>query len=110
WANTLNRNKVITPFLLGTNSFGDPVFGTRKSDTYNAQSLFSVTQPLLRDFWVNSERLAIKLARRNVRISVLAFERQIMTVMNAVEQAYYSLVAAREQVRAGEADGAVKKQ
>jgi outer membrane protein TolC len=109
-ANSLARNKVNTPFLLGTNSFGEPVFGSRNSDVYNAQSLFSINQPLLRDFWINNTRLQIKLARRDVHISELAFERQIMDVMNRVEQAYYDLLAARESVRVSETDVAVKKQ
>jgi outer membrane protein TolC len=106
----IGRNVVNTPFLLGTNSFGEPVFLRRQSDTYNSQAALTVTQPLLRDFWINNERLQIKLARRNVQISELLFERQVMDIVNRVEQAYYGLVAAREAVRVGESDVAVKKQ
>lgn len=106
----LTRNRVDTPFLIGTNSFGEPVFGSRNSDTYNSQAALSVTQPLLRDFWINNDRLQIKLAKRNVQISELQLERLVMDVINRVEQAYYNLVARREAVRVGEADVAVKKQ
>jgi outer membrane protein TolC len=104
------RNQVTTPFLLGTNSFGEPVFGRRNSDTYTSAAALTVVQPLLRDLWIDNERLQIKLARRNVQIAELSFERQVMDIINRVEQAYYGLVAAREAVRVGQADVAVKKQ
>jgi outer membrane protein len=106
----VDHNIVNTPFLIGTNSFGEAVFGGRRSDTYNSQAAFSATQPLLRDFWINGDRLQIKLARRNVHIAELLFEREVMDIINRVEQAYYGLVAAREAVRVGEADVGVKKQ
>jgi outer membrane protein TolC len=106
----LTRNVVTTPFLIGTNSFGEPVYGKRESDTYSSQAGLTLVQPLLRDFWINNDRLQIKLARRNVRITELQFERQVMDIINRVEQAYYGLVAAREAARVGETDVAVKKQ
>lgn len=106
----LAENQVSTPFFLGTNAFGQPAFGLRSSDTWSSAAAFTATQPLLRDFWIDNSRLQIKLARRNVQINELVFERQMMDIVNRTEQAYYQLVAAREAVRIGEADVAVKKQ
>ena len=104
----LAENLVNAPFLLLSNS--PNVFGHRVSDTYSSAAAFTATQPLLRDFWIDSSRLQIKLAKRTVEINELAFERQMMDIVNRTEQAYYQLVATREGVRIGEADVAVKKQ
>ena len=104
------ENQVTTPFPLGTNSFGQPTFGRRSSDTWSSAAAFTATQPLLRDLWIDGSRLQIKLGRRNVEFSELGFERQMMDIVNRTEQAYYQLVAAREAVRVGESDVAVKKQ
>jgi outer membrane protein len=103
--NTLARR----PFLTGTNSFGQPVFQSGTSDTWDSTANVTVTQPLLRDFWIDSTRLQIKLAKRDVQITELAFERIVMDIINQVEQAYYGLIAARELIRVAESDYNVKK-
>ena len=107
----IHETTVLTPNQLGTNSFGMPTFGPPfRSDTYTAEAALTVAQPLLRDSWIDSTRLRIKLARRNVRIADLTFEREVMLVINNVEQAYYELIARRELIRVSEADVAVKRQ
>ncbi len=104
------RNKVTTPNEIGTNSFGLPVFVKNTDVTWESQAAATLTQPLLRDFWIDGTRLRIGLARQEVTRTQLDLERQIMLVVNAVEQAYYDLIALHELVRVGEADVAVKKQ
>ncbi len=104
------RNKVTTPNEIGTNSFGQPVFVKHTDITWESQAAATVTQPLLRDFWIDGTRLRIGLARHQVTRSQLDLERQIMLVVNAVEQAYYDLIALHELVRVSEADVAVKTQ
>ncbi|HTD66266.1 MAG TPA: TolC family protein [Candidatus Limnocylindria bacterium] len=97
------------PSLIGTNQFG-AIFGKDRSVSWESDAAITVTQPLLRDAWIDAPRLQIKLARRNVRISELTLEREIMRIVTLVEQAYYELIGARETVRVREADVAVKKQ
>lgn len=91
--------------FLGTN-----ILVVQRSVTWNSDALFAAQQPLLRNLWIDVPRLAIQQARRDVRISELTYERLIMDVLNRVEQAYYDLIAARELIRVGESDVAVKKQ
>lgn len=107
---TVNEVDATAPVQIGTNSFGQPIFGRRRTLTYNSGATISAQQPLLRNFWIDAPRLAIRLARRDVRISELQYERIIMDVIKRVEQAYYDLIAARELIRVGESDVAVKKQ
>ncbi len=105
----LNRIDARRPSLIGTNQFG-AIFGSDRSVTYDSDAAITVSQPLLRNFWIDAPRLQIKLARRNVRISELVLEREIMRIVTLVEQAYYELIGARETVRVREADVAVKTQ
>ena len=98
------------PVQIGTNSFGQPIFAKATSDTWDGGAGITLSQPLLRNFWIDPTRLQIKLARRNVRVAELQFERNMMDVVNQVEKAYYALIAARELVRVGEADVTVKRQ
>jgi outer membrane protein TolC len=110
FSHTSQRNQVTTPREIGTNSFGDPVFFKQTDTTWDSAAALTATQPLLRDFWIDDTRLSIKLGRRAVTRSQLDLERQIMLVVNTVEQTYYDVIALRELVRVGEADVAVKKQ
>lgn len=93
-----------------TNAFGQPIFVTERSDEWNGGAGVSLSQPLLRNFWIDSTRLAIKLARRDTEIADLTYERIVMDIIRQVEQAYYGLIAERELVRVYESDVAVKRQ
>lgn len=55
-------------------------------------------QPLLRNFWIDSTRLNIKLRTKDLRISDLNLRLLIINTVNSVEQGYYDLIAARENV------------
>ena len=59
----------------------------------------SVTQPLLKNFWIDNNRLTIQVAKTQLKISEQALRGQIITTMTAVENAYYELVYARENVQ-----------
>jgi len=93
-----------------TNSFGQPIFVERTTDEWRADVGITVSQPLLRNLWIDATRLSIKLARRDVQIADLTFERTVMDIINQVEKAYYGLIAERELVRVYESDVAVKQQ
>ena len=89
---------------------GRIIYTNRVTDTWSSAGTITATQPLLRDFWIDSPRLQIKLRRRDLRITELDFERLAMSIVNQVEQAYYALIANRELVHVAETDVAVKKQ
>lgn len=59
-------------------------------------------QPLLRDAWIDAGRAQILISKKNIKMSELLLISQIMTTINAVEQAYYNLIFARENVKVQE--------
>ena len=107
---SISESIVGTPNFVGTNSSGQPIYNNKITDTYYSGALLTLSQPLLRNFWIDAPRLAIQLARRNVRMSELDTERGIMLIITTVERSYYELIAARETVRVREQDVAVKQQ
>lgn len=58
-----------------------------------------VTQPLLKNFWIDAPRMTIQVNKKLLRISELALRLQIMTTVTAVESAYYDLILAEENVK-----------
>ena len=62
----------------------------------------NVTQPLLRDFWIDATRQQIKVDRKNLKISELGFSNQVMQTVTDVERAYYNLIFAYENVKVQE--------
>jgi len=65
----------------------------------NASTSLQVTQPLLRNFWIDGPRETIQINKKLLKISKLAVTQQIMTSLTSVELAYYNLIVAQEQVR-----------
>ena len=77
--------------------------GTRiEGFEYRTDAAVNFSQPLLRDFWIDADRLAIKVNKRLVKIAQYAFEFQVMDTINRVQQAYYDLIFARENVKVRE--------
>lgn len=73
--------------------------GLRNLLNFESYSLFAgitVRQPLLRNFWIDQGRLAIKVSRKNLRITELGVHYLAMDVANRVAQAFYELLHARE--------------
>src|SRR5439155_10359119 len=60
-------------------------------------------QPVLKNFWIDSTRLSIAINKRNLKISDLDLRFQIMNTVTAVEDAYYNLIFAEENVKVQEA-------
>jgi outer membrane protein len=56
-------------------------------------------QPLLRDFWVDSQRVTIQISRTRLRVSELVWRSQLMNTLTRVELAFYDLLLARDSVR-----------
>ena len=57
-----------------------------------------LSQPLLKNFWINNTRLQIILAKKTLKNSELDFRLQVMNSIFAVEQAYYNLIYSQDNV------------
>ncbi len=73
------------------------------SYNYSTDAGISLTQPLLKNAWIDSTRQTIQINKRTLKIDELALRNQVITTVNSVQQAYYELVFARDNVRVQEA-------
>ena len=69
-----------------TNALLNPQFPTTLTLSY--------IQPLFRNFRIDNNRRQIQIAKKNVALSDAQFRQQAITVVNQVEQAYWTLVFA----------------
>jgi len=69
------------------------------SHEYNSDVGISLRQPLLRGFLIDQSRALIQLSKRDLRISEDELRREINDILLKVEQAYYNLIYARENVK-----------
>lgn len=79
----------LTKSLFSTNFTGDSSSGSFG---------VNVTQPLLKNFWINNNRLQILTAKTQLKISEQGLRNQIINTVTAVENAYFELIYAREKV------------
>jgi outer membrane protein TolC len=77
---------------------------------YQPDTAITVTQPLLRDFWIDKDRMKIQLAKKDLKRSELDLQSTVMRVVHDVTQAYYDLIAARDQVKVREMAVQLKEQ
>jgi outer membrane protein len=59
----------------------------------------SLTQPLLKNFWIDSTRLNIRVAKNRLKFSEQGLRQQLITSVTAVANAYYELIFARENAK-----------
>lgn len=67
-------------------------------ETSSSSASVTANQPLLKNFWIDSTRLNIRVGRNRLKYSELGLKLQIMTIVTSVEQAYYDLIYDRENV------------
>lgn len=79
-----------------------PPSGIRTTNQYTAAAAITLEQPLLRNLWTDKYRQTIAINRKNLKISEMALRWRLMNTVNAVQQAYYELVFARENVKVEE--------
>jgi outer membrane protein len=60
---------------------------------------FSLTQPLLKNFWIDDTRLNVKLGKNRLQYSEQGVREQVITSVTAVENAYFELIYAQENVQ-----------
>ena len=59
----------------------------------------TLTQPLLKNFWIDTTRLNIRVAKNRLKYSEQGLRQQLITSVTAVENAYYELIFAQENVQ-----------
>jgi len=87
-------------YIVGWNNAKSSVAGGFSSlnPAYSTGLTFSVSQPLARNFGVDTTKRNIYIARNNLGLSGELFRGQLLDTTNAVEQAYLDLVYARQYV------------
>jgi outer membrane protein TolC len=58
-----------------------------------------LTQPLLKNFWIDTTRLNIYVGKNQLKSSEQGLRLQVITSVTAVENAYYELIYAQENVK-----------
>lgn len=84
---------------IGTNTIviRDPFENTRAQ-----MVLGELRQPLLRNFWIDGTRLNLRLRAKDLKVADLNLRLRILNTVSSVEQAYYDLIAARENVKSAD--------
>jgi HAE1 family hydrophobic/amphiphilic exporter-1 len=59
----------------------------------------SLTQPLLKNFWIDDTRLNIRVAKNRLKYSEQGLRQQLITSVTAVVTAYYELIFAQQNVQ-----------
>lgn len=72
--------------------------GASPFDSTSGSMGVSLTQPLLRNFWIDSTRLAIAVGKSQLKSSEQGLRQQLITTISAVENAYFELTFARENL------------
>jgi outer membrane protein len=68
-------------------------------DFTSGSAAVNLTQPLLKNFWIDQTRLNISVSKNRLKYTEQGLRLKIMDVVNSVEKAYYDLIAARENVK-----------
>ena len=77
----------------------DTNFNAVPFDSSQSSASINISQPLLKDFWIDSTRLNIKVAKNRLKFTELGLRQRVMVTATSVEQAYYDLIYAHESVR-----------
>ena len=67
-------------------------------ESANGNIGFTLDQPLLKNFWIDSTRLAITAAKHQVKATEQGLRNQLITTVSAVERAFFELIFARENL------------
>lgn len=88
-----------TSYKLHGDAGGSRVGSTNFLSSGGGQAYFTLTQPLLKNFWIDRNRLTILVAKNRLKYSEQGLRFRLISVVTSVEQAYYDLIAARENVK-----------
>jgi outer membrane protein TolC len=76
-----------------------PFYTVNEFNSSKANAGLSLTQPLLKNSWTDATRLNISLSKRTIQMSEQELRLTIMSTVTQVENAYYELVYARENLK-----------
>ena len=74
----------------------------QENQTHSGNWSINLAQPLLKDSWIDGGRLQILINKKMLKMSDLDLVHQIMATIGNVEQSYYNLIFARENVKVQE--------
>jgi outer membrane protein TolC len=83
---------------LRTTNYAPILGGSTPFESSQGAVGLTVTQPLLRNFWIDSARLTIRVAKNRLKYSELTLRLQLMQTITTLEQAYYDLIYYRENL------------
>lgn len=83
----------------GLNYSGTTNFVAEPFQSSSGSIELQMTQPLLKNFWIDSTRLKIKQGKNRLQYSEQGFREQVITSVTAVETAYYELIFALENLK-----------
>ena len=89
--------------LGGTYAHSDGTRNFLNFDSHKVGVNITVSQPLLKNFWIDLPRWQIQVNKRNLKISELGVEYVAATVISLAEQGYHDLVYAWEYLRVQQA-------
>jgi outer membrane protein TolC len=72
---------------------------TTNFDSTSSSVGVSLTQPLLKNLWIDQTRLTIRVSKNRLLYSEQGLRLQFITSITAVENAYYELIYAQENVK-----------
>jgi len=77
----------------------DDTTSSANPESTSGQIGVSLTQPLLKNFWIDNTRLNIRVAKNRLQYSEQGLRNQIITSATAVENAYDELVYAQQNMQ-----------
>jgi outer membrane protein TolC len=99
-------DNTFNPSLTGYSPIGT-TYGLQgnATDTYGGSpelstgtASFNVTQPLLKNFWIDSSRLQIRVAKNRLKFSEYGLKWEVLQIVTQMELAYFDLIYSRENV------------
>ena len=69
------------------------------TNNYYSVAALTLSQPLLRNLWIDADRMNIQVSKENLKISREVLRGDIITNIVQVQVIYYNLVAAKELVK-----------
>jgi outer membrane protein TolC len=89
----------LTYSMGGTYAHSDGTRNFLNFDSYKLGASIALRQPLLKNFWTDIGRTAIAVNKKNLKITELGVAFVAMNTIDLVQQGYYELLFARENMR-----------
>jgi outer membrane protein TolC len=97
WGMTYNLQSSL--YDNGGTSYSGTNLPSNIDNSRGSDASLKLTQPLLKNFWIDQTRLNISVSKNRVKFSEQALRQQIISTVSAVQNAYYELIYAQENVK-----------